>query len=234
MMACRHIKTNNSTARTQQNQPNAAPRGRLRPSIFFLALLLCMVCVGCAGTGKPQAPAKGDAAGIASPVPQAIDKTPEKTPPAPALPPPPKGPSKQEQVLAAIRSMVRLGGEGTGHLSQLAQSPDKDIRFASVETLGRIPDVRSVPYLIQALKDPYHRVREVAVLGLIRLEDQLNREHVDQLLEMVRNGEESWPDPASEYTITVNHYAGAVLTRVRSIFVSPEIAAEADEAMMRY
>ncbi|ACL06384.1 hypothetical protein Dalk_4706 [Desulfatibacillum aliphaticivorans] len=143
--------------------------------------------------------------------------------------------AKKQKTLAAIRSMSKLGDMAIQHLTEMSTMRDRDVRLAAIDALGGIDSPCALDPIITALSDDDRMVREKAVTFLIYRGPELTRVHVDRLTNIMHNAHKCWPDPAMDgATIYASHFAGKVLSKAESPFISPELAREGYEAMVHY
>jgi HEAT repeat protein len=95
---------------------------------------------------------------------------------------------------SAIEALVHVGAAAVDTLLLSLDSPDPDVRKFLVDILGSIKDTRSVPALIEHIRDQDENVRVAAAEALGKLGD---RRAVDSLLGCLARYDNSWLDYAA-------------------------------------
>ena len=96
---------------------------------------------------------------------------------------------------SAIEALVRLGKKATAFLVRAFQTPNRDVRKFVIDVLGEHRDPRSLPLMLEALRDEDENVRATAVEHLGKVGEV---SVVDALIEIIEKGDLWTSYPAAD------------------------------------
>ncbi len=103
---------------------------------------------------------------------------------------------------SAIEALIRLGRKATGHLIEAFRTPNRDVRKFIIDVLGEQNDDRSIPLMLDALKDEDENVRATAVEHLGK-KGELSV--VDALIRILDGGDLWTAYPAADALGRIGH-----------------------------